>query len=644
MAPVKEPAMSERKFDMNRDGLGLLLFALGLFPSVLIVKAMQSSTPLDHVSGDGPLAATWIAAIGALPSLVFTATVALLGGRLFLTGRRDGIGRIALGMALTSVGLAVLLGAFSPTAGGNVGYATGGLVTSMSHVAVGALFGLVALALPIWFTWLRKERAPRIAADPESAGGGRPEEEVDDGVSAEEAAALVPDDFGRAIEEGRKQLATRPSRSASPTSPYPEDVRLKGEIPAGARPLERALDAETQSESASQPSSVYRWTAARAGEPALGAGADLAVEREAEHVFEAQPIGERDPQLGDAELDTPELDDADIGGELDGTEAEAHAPPLELIDEQDGMLTAPAPEAGAPPAEPLTELPRPSWEQPSMFEDGEEPVDAYGTPRTLVDALRRDREERVADDEHIELDHDEEFADELEEVAAHDDGELSEVAELDDERSGAIEIDAEDASTDDELEDEVDEELGEEEPAEEGDELADEEEVVATAEATTREPEPRSVPSKSGSRSRPLDSGPEGDGPLVELMDQSRTSAKPAAAPAASELAVGARSTEPSGERELVLQPRPVSREKAIKPQPVLGERTQLLRDAGCLFVDRGRVAVSMLQRQYGMDFDEACKVLDELQDLGLIGPYLGGQHRDILLTRDQWLEKVGGA
>jgi DNA segregation ATPase FtsK/SpoIIIE, S-DNA-T family len=48
-----------------------------------------------------------------------------------------------------------------------------------------------------------------------------------------------------------------------------------------------------------------------------------------------------------------------------------------------------------------------------------------------------------------------------------------------------------------------------------------------------------------------------------------------------------------------------------------------------------------MLQRQYGMDFDDACKVLDELQELGLIGPYLGGQRRDILLTREQWLERV---
>jgi hypothetical protein len=72
--------------------------------------------------------------------------------------------------------------------------------------------------------------------------------------------------------------------------------------------------------------------------------------------------------------------------------------------------------------------------------------------------------------------------------------------------------------------------------------------------------------------------------------------------------------------------------------------RPNLLSEIGCLFIERGRVAVSMLQRQYGMDFDAACKVLDDLQEMGLIGPYLGGQRRDILLTRDQWLERVSQA
>jgi hypothetical protein len=97
-------------------------------------------------------------------------------------------------------------------------------------------------------------------------------------------------------------------------------------------------------------------------------------------------------------------------------------------------------------------------------------------------------------------------------------------------------------------------------------------------------------------------------------------------------------------EREVVLAPHaavPASRaEKA--PGRGLDPEKKLLVEVGCMFVDRGRVAVSMLQRQYGMDFDAACRVLDDLQEMGLIGPYLGGKSRDILLTREQWMEKVG--
>jgi hypothetical protein len=344
-----------------------------------------------------------------------------------------------------------------------------------------------------------------------------------------------------------------------------------------------------------------------------------------------------------------------------------------------------------------------------MFAEGEEPVDAYGTPRTLVDALRRERAERAAGAE-LELEREEGFDGALDRapVAARDDKSARAESALDDptdddhEVAGAIadetdDADLEDANddetndealegasddeTDDEdLEEASDDEMDddhledavgdatveadtalelaetdvdasperddaiarEDEVGEVGDEIPREHELIPVAKAKTPELQSKAAPSKSSPRSRNREPEPDREGPLVELMDKTR-SAETADAPVASG-ATAARETRTEGERELVLQPRAVAREKTIKPQPVLGERAQLLRDAGCLFVDRGRVAVSMLQRQYGMDFDEACKVLDELQDLGLIGPYLGGQHRDILLTRDQWLEKVGGA
>ncbi len=103
---------------------------------------------------------------------------------------------------------------------------------------------------------------------------------------------------------------------------------------------------------------------------------------------------------------------------------------------------------------------------------------------------------------------------------------------------------------------------------------------------------------------------------------------------------------EPEPEPEVVLAPQsavPASRAEKT-PGRGLDPEKKLLVEVGCMFVERGRVAVSMLQRQYDMDFDQACRVLDDLQEMGLIGPYMGGKNRDILLTRDAWLEKVGAA
>jgi len=97
--------------------------------------------------------------------------------------------------------------------------------------------------------------------------------------------------------------------------------------------------------------------------------------------------------------------------------------------------------------------------------------------------------------------------------------------------------------------------------------------------------------------------------------------------------------------------PTPATQEILLKPAPAPAPRPQpsgtadegegwskLVYDAGCAILEQKRVAVSMLERRFGIDFDQACRVLDELQQAGLIGPYMGGRTRDILLTREQWL------
>jgi len=114
-------------------------------------------------------------------------------------------------------------------------------------------------------------------------------------------------------------------------------------------------------------------------------------------------------------------------------------------------------------------------------------------------------------------------------------------------------------------------------------------------------------------------------------------------------------SAEPKPEPEFVLAPRHAAAASAPdrkaearaaaprSPEPrVEGDGDerwrQLVFDAGCLVLEQNRVAVSMLERRFGIDFDQACGLLDELQQAGLIGPYMGGRTRDILLSRDEWL------
>ncbi|MDP6410905.1 MAG: DNA translocase FtsK [Planctomycetota bacterium] len=82
----------------------------------------------------------------------------------------------------------------------------------------------------------------------------------------------------------------------------------------------------------------------------------------------------------------------------------------------------------------------------------------------------------------------------------------------------------------------------------------------------------------------------------------------------------------------------PAERELVLEPQPAPETGAELLMKAGCLFLERERVAVSMLQRGFDLSFDQSCKILDELQERGLIGPYMGGKSREILMNREEWL------
>ena len=55
-----------------------------------------------------------------------------------------------------------------------------------------------------------------------------------------------------------------------------------------------------------------------------------------------------------------------------------------------------------------------------------------------------------------------------------------------------------------------------------------------------------------------------------------------------------------------------------------------------------GKVSVSMLQRKFRIGFNRAARIVDQMSDLGLVGPSVGAKPRDFSITREQYQDLFG--
>ena len=65
----------------------------------------------------------------------------------------------------------------------------------------------------------------------------------------------------------------------------------------------------------------------------------------------------------------------------------------------------------------------------------------------------------------------------------------------------------------------------------------------------------------------------------------------------------------------------------------------ELLPQAVDVIFDTKQASVSMLQRRLKLGYSRAARIVDQMEELGIIGPFEGSKPRQILITRDQWLE-----
>ena len=57
---------------------------------------------------------------------------------------------------------------------------------------------------------------------------------------------------------------------------------------------------------------------------------------------------------------------------------------------------------------------------------------------------------------------------------------------------------------------------------------------------------------------------------------------------------------------------------------------------------DNGKVSVSLLQRKFRIGFNRAARIVDQMEELGLVGPSVGSRPRDFNITDEQFEELFG--
>lgn len=55
--------------------------------------------------------------------------------------------------------------------------------------------------------------------------------------------------------------------------------------------------------------------------------------------------------------------------------------------------------------------------------------------------------------------------------------------------------------------------------------------------------------------------------------------------------------------------------------------------------IEAGQASTSLLQRRCKLGYARAARIIDELEQAHIVGPYEGSKPRQVLITRQQWLE-----
>ena len=68
-------------------------------------------------------------------------------------------------------------------------------------------------------------------------------------------------------------------------------------------------------------------------------------------------------------------------------------------------------------------------------------------------------------------------------------------------------------------------------------------------------------------------------------------------------------------------------------------EADEMLTAAIDVVVESGQASTSMLQRRLKLGYSRAARIIDQMEERGIVGEFEGSKPRKILITRDEWNE-----
>ena len=74
--------------------------------------------------------------------------------------------------------------------------------------------------------------------------------------------------------------------------------------------------------------------------------------------------------------------------------------------------------------------------------------------------------------------------------------------------------------------------------------------------------------------------------------------------------------------------------------EPTGGEMDPMMDEAIKVVVEAGQASTSLLQRRLRLGYARAGRLIDEMEQLGIVGPHEGSKSRQVLMSYAQWAER----